>query len=110
LAECPLYVSLDKDVMTAAEAPANWDSGYLTLTEVRMVLAAFRERAEELGGMDILGDWSPVCVRGWLRHLLHWTEHPSLHVVPEHASRRNAITNRALLDALAVPASPSVGS
>jgi hypothetical protein len=97
----PLYVSLDKDVMGADEAVVNWDSGRLTLPEVRTVLEVFlRAAGHDLIGMDIVGDWSPVRVRGWLRRLLHLTEHPALDVNPETAARRNEEMNLALLDLL----------
>src|SRR5207253_73749 len=76
LKSCPLYISLDKDVMTADEAPVNWDSGHLGLTEVEEILRSFVDASRgELAGMDIVGDWSPVRTKGLFRHLLHWTEH-----------------------------------
>jgi hypothetical protein len=97
----PLYVSLDKDVMVPADAVVNWDSGRLSLTEVTDVLAAFVQAAKgRLAGMDIVGDWSPVVLRGWLRRLLHRTEHPPLAVNPEEAALRNGLTNLQLLRAL----------
>jgi arginase family enzyme len=98
LARWPLYVSLDKDVMTARHATVNWDSGHLTLTEVERVLRGFIQAAGgRLVGMDIVGDWSPVRVSGVLRRLLHWTEHPWLHVVPALAAGCNQRTNETLL-------------
>jgi hypothetical protein len=94
----PLYVSLDKDVMTTNDAVVNWDSGHLTLPEVETVLAAFTEAAHgRMAGMDILGDWSPVRLQGLGRHLLHLTEHPGLHVLPQQAARCNQRTNVELL-------------
>jgi hypothetical protein len=101
LARWPLYVSLDKDVMLQAEAVVNWDSGHLTLPEVEMILEEFLGAAGgQLAGMDIVGDWSPVRVRGALRHFLHVTEHPVLHVDAETAAARNERTNLLLLDSL----------
>lgn len=102
LARWPLYVSLDKDVMQTADAVVNWDSGHLELSEVQALLRGFvRAAAGRLAGMDIVGDWSPVVVRGWLRRLLHATEHPSLFVQPEEADAVNDRTNEKLLDTLA---------
>jgi len=96
----PLYVSLDKDVMTAHEAVVNWDSGHLSLAEVEAILEVVRDLAgERLAGMDILGDWSPVRLRGWFRSFFHWTEHPFLAVDPGDARRRNEQTNLSLLAA-----------
>jgi hypothetical protein len=101
----PLYISLDKDVMLERDAIVNWDSGHLELDEVRTILCWFRAACGgRVAGMDIVGDWSPVRVRGWLRHAMHLTEHPVLNFVPEEASRVNGAVNAALLEsAVALP-------
>jgi hypothetical protein len=94
LAARPLYVSIDKDVMTAEEAVVNWDSGHLSAREVVDVLQAFVTAAEgRLAGIDVVGDWSRVRLRGWLRHLLHWIEHPDQTIDPNEALRRNEQVN-----------------
>jgi hypothetical protein len=97
----PLYVSLDKDVMTADDAVVNWDSGHLHLPEVLATLTAFLDAAgRNLAGMDIVGDWSPVQARGLFRKALHWTEHPALRIDPQHAALVNGRTNSAILATL----------
>ncbi len=102
LSRFPLYVSLDKDVMPAAEAPVNWDSGYVGLADVKMILRVFLRRSGgRLAGMDVLGDWSPVRVRGLFRRLLHLTEHPGVLVDAQAAAARNERTNRSLLETVA---------
>jgi hypothetical protein len=102
LSAFPLYISLDKDVLTASEAVVNWDSGYLTAAEVMAILSAFSDAADgELAGMDVVGDWSPVQLRGWMQRLLHWTEHPSLTIDVKEATRRNEAVNLRLLDCMA---------
>jgi arginase family enzyme len=99
LASWPLYISLDKDVLTAPEAAVNWDSGHLTVPEVLSILTAFSEAAHgELAGMDVVGDWSPVQVRGVLRRFLHWSEHPLLSIDAQEATRRNEALNVRLLE------------
>lgn len=99
LEKWPLYVSLDKDVMSTQEATVNWDSGHLSLAEVQAVLELLVEAANgRLAGMDVVGDWSPVQIQGWGRRLLHWTEHPSLDVSSWSASRRNQRANLTLAD------------
>jgi hypothetical protein len=103
LARYPLYISLDKDVMQASEAVVNWDSGRLTLAEIRLLLHAFLEKARgNLIGMDIVGDWSRVTIRGWLGRVFHWTMHPPLPINAEQAALRNEQTNLALLDTIEV--------
>jgi hypothetical protein len=95
----PLYISLDKDVMPAADAAVNWDSGHLNLVEVCTVLQVFLKMAQgRLLGMDLLGDWSPVRISGWLRRCLHRIEHPSLCHDAEHATALNECTNVELVD------------
>ena len=97
LARRPLYISLDKDVMTADESVVNWDSGRLTAGEVGRVVDAFTAAAcGKLAGMDVLGDWSPVHLQGWFRTLFHWTMHPPLPINAGHAARVNEGVNQRL--------------
>ena len=99
LASCPLYVSLDKDVLTASEAPVNWDSGELIFDEIRRVLRTFCAAARnQVAGIDVVGDWSPVVTHGWLRSVLHFVEHPSLNWDPRLACQRNEELNTELAD------------
>src|SRR5262249_37589589 len=99
LAGHPLYVSLDTDVLTSEEAIVNWDSGHLASAEVLDALDAFASASAGLAGADVVGDWSPVRVRGLLRRALHATEHPRLSVAGEDAQARNEALNLALLEA-----------
>jgi hypothetical protein len=99
LGRWPLYVSLDKDVMTTREATVNWDSGQLNMAEVELLLTMFVQAANgRLAGMDVVGDWSPVLLAGIGRRFLHWTEHPTLEVSALRASRCNQRTNLTLAD------------
>jgi len=98
----PLYISLDKDVLTAVDALVNWDSGHLQLADVRIIFGGLLEAAgRRLAGMDIVGDWSPVRVQGLFRRFLHWTEHPALSIDSDRASDRNALTNGIVIDDVA---------
>lgn len=101
LAAWPLYVSLDKDVLPATEAVVNWDSGHLSVAEVLAVLEAFGNAASEnWAGMDLVGDWSPVRTSGLLRRFLDWSEHPTLTLDAEEATRCNEALNLRLLACL----------
>jgi hypothetical protein len=104
LARHPLYVSLDRDVLTAEHAAINWDSGRLTPPEVFDVLDAFRDASQSLIGMDVVGDWSPVRVRGLGRWLLHMTEHPRDAVDSGAAQRLNEAFNLALIERMSARA------
>jgi hypothetical protein len=101
LARWPLYISLDKDVMTPQYASVNWDSGHLTLAEVQNVLRGFMDATRgKLAGMDIVGDFSPVRVQGLGRRWMHWSEHPKLDLQPQAETRVNEATNLRLLQTL----------
>jgi hypothetical protein len=103
LASVPLYISIDKDVLTPSDAVVNWDSGYLTRVEASAVVGGFIGAANgRLAGVDLVGDWSPVRVEGWFRRLLHWTEHDTRTVDADHAARRNEETNLALIASVRV--------
>jgi hypothetical protein len=104
LARRPLYVSFDKDVLRADESVVNWDSGHLAWAEAAAVVSAFTAASGGLAGMDVVGDWSPVQVRGLFRRVLHWVEHPPLRVDAEEARRRNEALNLALVEGLGLPA------
>lgn len=94
----PLYVSLDKDVMWMPESLVNWDSGHLDLNEVQEVVQFFMKAAgNDLIGMDIVGDWSPVHVEGVFRRLLHRFAHPRNSVDADQARLCNERTNLMLL-------------
>jgi hypothetical protein len=97
LQSCPLYISLDKDVLLAPEAPVNWDSGYLHFDEVQEILRAFcRSANNRIAGIDVVGDWSPVVTQGWLRSLLHRVEHPTLSVDSRSATKLHQNLNTGL--------------
>jgi hypothetical protein len=98
LERLPLYISVDKDVLTRADAIVSWDSGHLHLAEVETILEVFSQAARgRIAGMDLVGDWSPVKVQGWFRRLLHLVEHESLAVDPAESTRRNEATNLTLI-------------
>ena len=102
LAKCPLYISLDKDSMAAAQAVVNWDSSCLTLAEILAVLDGFLAAAPSVAGMDVVGDWSPPRIGGLLRRALAAIEHPHDKVDPAAAQAVNEATNQALVEHLRV--------
>ena len=78
LAARPLYISLDKDVLTGSHAAGNWDSGHLTFREVQHVMRAFVGASQGLAGMDVFGDWSACATHGLLRSSVRITLHREL--------------------------------
>jgi hypothetical protein len=94
----PLYVSLDKDVLWMPESITNWDAGVLDLSEVQEVLQFFlKASGNDLLGMDLVGDWSPVETNSAFRLLLHRLHHPKQFVDAEQARLCNERTNLMLL-------------
>ncbi len=61
----PLYVSLDKDVLTASESVVNWDSGHLTREEVERCATGFSRRRERQPRGDRCGRRLVAGVRAW---------------------------------------------
>jgi hypothetical protein len=115
----PLYVSVDKDVLTAEDAAVNWDPGLLELEQAVEILDTFLAAAgHRTCGADVLGDWSPVRLGHWLNRVCDRLGHPSPDLDLAEAARRNRRANSALLRALAPvaddrgtePVSGSVGS
>jgi hypothetical protein len=99
LAGRAVYVTFDKDVLCPADAVVNWDSGILRLVEVLDLLSRLFERSRaRLIGMDVVGDWSPVQLKGILRRVLHYTEHPADDICPQHARRINEDANLCIAD------------
>jgi hypothetical protein len=101
LSRYPLYISIDKDVLTEDDAAVNWDFGLLRLPEAVATVEAFLEAAEgRLAGADVLGDWSPVRLGSWLNRLCDRVDHPSPEFDPEEAAGRNRRANAAFMQAL----------
>src|SRR5262249_52219122 len=102
LASVPLYLSVDKDVLTAADAAVNWDSGHLRLADALAVLeVVLGAGGGRLAGADVLGDWSPVGSLSPLARVCHVVDHPSPAHDPVDATHRNMTANAALLAVLA---------
>lgn len=71
LPEAPIWITLDKDVLTPSEARTNWDQGRLNLAEVLEAIAIFARQLPVIG-MDVCGDFSPADNLGlWRRFLAH---------------------------------------
>jgi hypothetical protein len=100
LAKYPLYITLDKDVMTRDYCLQNWNSGVLIRTEVFTVIEVLIEMSGgRLLAMDITGDFSKVKTQGVYRSYLHSHQHSDTEndIDPETASRLNQETNKLLL-------------
>ena len=85
-----------------AVAPQLENGQRCPLEEVESILDVFLSAAQgRLVGMDVVGDWSAVRVRGMFRKTLDWIEHPTLAVNASDAAATNQRLNLRLIDFLA---------
>jgi hypothetical protein len=92
-----LWVSLDKDVLTPAEAVTNWDQGGMGLDAV-MGLIHRLARTRRLLGMDVCGDYSTPRFSDPFRWFLSATDRPrSPWSDPDSTRTINDGTNRRIL-------------
>lgn len=71
LREYPIYISVDKDVMTREYAIQNWNSGELLIDEVLIIIEVFIELSGcRLLGLDVTGEFSSVD-RGFFQRLMN---------------------------------------
>jgi len=107
-----VYVTFDKDVLAADDAPVNWDSGSLRLPDALEILNGVFETCQaRFAGMDVVGDWSKVRAQGLFRRGMHALEHPAHLVDAAAAARINQETNLSILHlldrfAVSTPAQP----
>ena len=60
-----VYVTIDKDVLRAADAGTNWDQGRTSLTFLKAMLTRIGAHHRVIGA-DVVGDWSPALYGGGL--------------------------------------------
>ena len=58
-----IYITIDKDVLSAEAAATNWDQGQASLAFLKALIAPLLER-HTLIGADVVGDWSPAVYGG----------------------------------------------
>lgn len=58
-----VYLTIDKDVLQAADAGTNWDQGRTSLAFLKAMLARVGTRHRIIGA-DVVGDWSPAIYGG----------------------------------------------
>ena len=56
IGRCPVYVSIDKDVLSTKEVVTNWDQGKVTLAELKAILDYILAH-ERVIGMDVCGEY-----------------------------------------------------
>ncbi|MBS7543933.1 hypothetical protein [Ancylobacter oerskovii] len=99
LPEAPVWISLDKDALTADEAVTNWDQGRLRLDAVLEAIETIAARCPVIG-MDVCGDYSPEGSLGTVRSLLARLDRDQRPVPPDDGIAVNEATNLRILSAM----------
>lgn len=68
----PVYLSIDKDVLSAKDARTNWDQGCMRESELSRAIEALRGR---IVGSDITGEVSVANYTQWWKRLLSAIDH-----------------------------------
>ncbi len=95
------YISIDKDCLKRDYALTNWEEGCFSLEELLVMLKAIKENLDVVG-MDIVGDYSQVAIRGKTKNILSRLDHPK-HIaaqasLPPDITAINESTNLKILD------------
>lgn len=101
----PVYISIDKDVLLAEEAPGDWDNGIMTLPVLESSLAALAN-AFDLIGVDITGEYSGRSehIGHSIKQLLSDWDHPAVRgkLSVNEAINCHSRVNLLLLEALQI--------
>ncbi|OYX86993.1 MAG: hypothetical protein B7Y71_02055, partial [Xanthobacter sp. 35-67-6] len=100
LPDAPLWITLDKDVLTPDEAVTNWDQGRLTLEQVLCAIGRFATRRPILG-MDVCGDYSPDAGLGPVRAILAHSDRAQRPVPAAPGTTLNGATNARIVHRMA---------
>lgn len=103
IAQKKVYVSIDKDCLKNDYALTNWEEGKFSLDELLLLLKLIKENLD-IVGLDISGDYSPVSVKGVIKKIASYLDHPKkikAATLPEPiVTSINEETNLKILEAL----------
>lgn len=89
LAGQKVYITVDMDCLSAADAVTNWENGLFTAKDVAWALGEINATAEIIGG-DVCGAYSPLKYARFFQRMTGNTDHPRLKpVVPAEALKTN---------------------
>lgn len=98
-----VYVSIDKDCLQAGVSLTNWEAGCLSLDELLQMLRLIRQYTKVVG-VDLVGDYSPPKIRGWLKTLIAKLDYPRDYSArgksADEIRRVNEATNLKLVECL----------
>ncbi|GGF50635.1 hypothetical protein GCM10007301_07510 [Azorhizobium oxalatiphilum] len=96
LPDAPLWVTLDKDVLSRQEAVTNWDQGSLSLSLVLEAVSIFA-RHRPIAGMDVCGDYSAADGLGPWRRFLAFCDRSQRRISTFTGAAINGDTNLRIL-------------
>ncbi len=98
-----VYLSIDKDCLRNEYALTNWEEGGLSLEKLRWMLKLIMDHVE-IVGMDIVGDYSEISVKGNLKKWISYWDHPrdlkTKYLSDAFVNEINERTNLSLLELL----------
>jgi len=98
-----VYVSIDKDCLTAPHALTNWEEGRLTLDQLLGFIGTLRQTCE-IVGLDVTGEYSAAPIPGrwksWCSNFDHPQDFSARGHPPEEIDRVNGRTNQRILELL----------
>ena len=98
-----VYVSVDKDCLTAAAALTNWEEGRLDVEWLLAFLGTLRRECE-IVGQDVTGEYSsgpiPDRWKAWCSDFDHPKDFSARGRPPEEIARVNGRTNQRIVEAL----------
>ena len=101
-----VYISIDKDCLGADFSLTNWEEGMLTLDELLDMLVLAKKDLD-IVGVDIVGEYSPVKVKGAIKSIVSRIDHPknfsALGKSETLVRSVNQRTNIRILEALRTP-------
>lgn len=97
-----IYITVDKDVLSASEAVTNWDQGRMSLDDILRLVRELGSR-HRLIGADVIGDYSPIAYAGGFWPVLKkrgesFIEQPRVRLAQEIITARNEAANLRLLE------------
>ena len=72
-----VYVSIDKDCLRKDYALTNWEEGRFSLDELLLLLKLIKQNLEIIG-LDIIGDYSSISIKGKLKKIASHFDHPKV--------------------------------
>lgn len=95
-----VYISIDKDCLTADYAFTNWEEGLIPLAWLTKALGIIRLK-KNIIAMDITGDYSAIILKSRLKKIISFFDHPRKNIPlqeKEAITRLNEDTNLKILN------------